>query len=210
MGDQHRSVLNPRAQQQVALAVPALTRSAAPRERHAETLTAGLFLVAALALAVLAYPPAPASARSWCHRRLRRGDARRVRGRRRLHGPDRAGPDPMLYLLPPRSSPCAWSPRTSPASSSTSPSVAATSRGCRSSSARAGSRSAPALVFTLASPGAASWDDGPVVLAAFAAYVVCDAVSSLGVDHFGQGSRCAAVRSSAWVYFVDLSSCRSG
>jgi HD-GYP domain-containing protein (c-di-GMP phosphodiesterase class II) len=63
----------------------------------------------------------------------------------------------------------------------------------------------PALVFTLADPGAASWDDGPVVLAAFAAYVFCDAASSLCVDHFGHGEPVRAlIRSSAWVYVVDF------
>jgi len=62
-----------------------------------------------------------------------------------------------------------------------------------------------ALVFTVSSPGAASWDDGPLVLAAFAAYVVFDAVASLCVDHFGHGEPLGPLlRSSAWVYLVDL------
>jgi HD-GYP domain-containing protein (c-di-GMP phosphodiesterase class II) len=63
----------------------------------------------------------------------------------------------------------------------------------------------PALVFTLADPGAASWDDGPTVLAAFAAYVAFDAASSLCVDHFGHGEALQPlIRSAVWVYLVDL------
>src|SRR4051812_36313544 len=40
----------------------------------------------------------------------------------------------------------------------------------------------PALVFALVDPGAASWDDLPILAVAFVAYVACDAAGSLPMD----------------------------
>jgi HD-GYP domain-containing protein (c-di-GMP phosphodiesterase class II) len=63
----------------------------------------------------------------------------------------------------------------------------------------------PALVFALASPGAASWDDVPVLAAAFAAYAGFDAVASLTVEHVGRREPLRPLlRSVLWVYLVDL------
>jgi HD-GYP domain-containing protein (c-di-GMP phosphodiesterase class II) len=63
----------------------------------------------------------------------------------------------------------------------------------------------PALVFAMWSPGAASWDDLGILGAAFAAYVAFDAAASLSVDHFGCGEAVLPLlRTSLWVYFVDL------
>lgn len=62
-----------------------------------------------------------------------------------------------------------------------------------------------ACVFAVFEPGAANWGDLPVVMAAFGAYVVCDALSSLAVDHFGVGENIGElIRPSAWVYFMDV------
>jgi HD-GYP domain-containing protein (c-di-GMP phosphodiesterase class II) len=63
----------------------------------------------------------------------------------------------------------------------------------------------PAAVFVLGSPGAASWSDLPLLGAAFTAYVAFDAAASLSVDHFGSGEPVRPlIRSSLWVYLVDL------
>jgi HD-GYP domain-containing protein (c-di-GMP phosphodiesterase class II) len=63
----------------------------------------------------------------------------------------------------------------------------------------------PALVFAVAPPGRAGWEDAPLVLGAFAAYVVFDALSSLSVDHYGAGEPLRSLLADAlWVYFVDL------
>ncbi len=63
----------------------------------------------------------------------------------------------------------------------------------------------PALVFMAASPGAASWDDLPLVLAAFVAYVAFDAAASLSVDVLGLREPLdELVGPALWVYLVDL------
>jgi HD-GYP domain-containing protein (c-di-GMP phosphodiesterase class II) len=62
----------------------------------------------------------------------------------------------------------------------------------------------PALLFAIADPGQAGWEDAPLVLGAFAAYIACDAIASLSVDHFGhRESFGGLLRSAASVYVVD-------
>jgi HD-GYP domain-containing protein (c-di-GMP phosphodiesterase class II) len=63
----------------------------------------------------------------------------------------------------------------------------------------------PALLFAVAPPGSAGLEDTPLVLGAFAAYIACDAVVSLSVDHFGhRESLRGLIRSAMSVYMVDL------
>jgi len=62
----------------------------------------------------------------------------------------------------------------------------------------------PALVYVVAQPGAASWGDWPVALAALLAYLACDAVASLTTDVLGLGVPARSVLGSAgWVYLTD-------
>ena len=62
-----------------------------------------------------------------------------------------------------------------------------------------------ALVFAAWPPGAATWSDTPLVLAAFVAYVAFDALASLSVDHFGHGESVRSlIASTAWIYAIDL------
>ena len=62
-----------------------------------------------------------------------------------------------------------------------------------------------ALVFAAWPPGAATWSDAPLVLAAFVAYVAFDALASLSVDHFGHGESVRSlIASTAWIYAIDL------
>jgi HD-GYP domain-containing protein (c-di-GMP phosphodiesterase class II) len=62
-----------------------------------------------------------------------------------------------------------------------------------------------ALLFAAAPPGRAGWEDAPLVFGAFAAYVACDAIASLAVDHYGHREPLSGlVRSAMWVYRVDL------
>jgi HD-GYP domain-containing protein (c-di-GMP phosphodiesterase class II) len=63
----------------------------------------------------------------------------------------------------------------------------------------------PALLVALADPGTPGWEDWPLALAALLAYLACDAAASLGVDRFALR---VPVRSqlapAAWVYLVDV------
>ena len=197
---------DPRTQQQLERSRARLVNPPRRSEHRAETLAGGLFLVAAVALAILADPPAPDPA-AFAVLVVAYAAASRIEFEA---GPGYTVPTvlvlvPMLYLLPPALVPFCV--------------VAAQLAGFlvnvllgRRHIARlpvvlgqAWCALGPALVFAVADPGAASWDDGPVVLAAFAAYVACDAASSLCVDHFGHGESVRAlIRSSAWVYLVDL------
>jgi len=62
----------------------------------------------------------------------------------------------------------------------------------------------PALVYVVAQPGAASWGDWPLALAALLAYLACDAVASLTTDVLGLGVPARSVLGSAgWVYLTD-------
>jgi HD-GYP domain-containing protein (c-di-GMP phosphodiesterase class II) len=62
-----------------------------------------------------------------------------------------------------------------------------------------------ALVVAAWSPGVAEWSDAPLVLAAFGAYVVFDALASLSVDHFGHSESVdSLVASTVWIYAIDL------
>jgi HD-GYP domain-containing protein (c-di-GMP phosphodiesterase class II) len=62
-----------------------------------------------------------------------------------------------------------------------------------------------ALVVAAWSPGAAQWSDALLVVAAFGAYVVFDALASLSVDHFGHGESVGSlVASTAWIYAIDV------
>ena len=197
---------DPRTQQQLARGRARLVVPPRRRERQAEALAGGLFLVAAMALVVLADPPAPGVGAVLV---LVAAYAAAMRIEFEV-GPGYTVPTvlvlvPMLYLLPAPLVPLCV--------------VAAQLAGFLVNVA-AGRRHiarlpvvvsqgwnaiGPALVFTVASPGPASWDDGPIVLAAFAAYVVCDAAASLCVDHFGHSEPLRPLLHSAvWVYVVDL------
>jgi hypothetical protein len=176
------------------------------RERRVEAIAATLFLVAATALVMVADPPAPQLGGVAV---LVAAYAAAMRIEFEA-GPGYTVPTvlvliPMLYLLPPSLVP---------------PCVVAAHLAGFLANVALGRRHiarlpvvlgqgwhaiGPALVFTVGSPGAASWDDGPLVLAAFAAYVAFDAVASLGVDHFGHREPLGPMlRDSAWVYVVDL------
>jgi HD-GYP domain-containing protein (c-di-GMP phosphodiesterase class II) len=197
---------DPRAQQQMERARARLVIPPRRRERRVEVLAGGLFLAAALALAILGHPAAPSVSAVVV---LVAAYAATLRVEFEA-GPGYTVPTvlvlvPMLYLLPAPLLPFFV--------------VAALLAGFLvnvASGRRHIARLAvvlsqgwvaigPALVFTLADPGTASWDDGPIVLAAFAAYVACDGASSLCVDHFGHGEPVRPLlRSSVWVYLVDL------
>lgn len=199
-------VTDPRSEQQVERGRARLVAAPQRRERRTEALAGGLFLAAASALAILADPPAPG---------LGAVAALVIAYAAALRVEFEAGPGftvptvlvlvPMLYLLPAALVPFCV--------------IAALLAGFLLNVALGRRHIArapvvlgqgwvaigPALVFTLASPGSASWDDAPILLAAFAAYVACDAASSLGVDHFGRGEPLRPlIHSSIWVYFVDL------
>jgi hypothetical protein len=197
---------DPRAQHQAERGRARLVSRPPLRERRAEALTGGLFLIAAIALVVLADPPTPdlgavvvlvAAYAAAMRVEFEAGAGYTV--------PTVLVLVPMLYLLPPPLVPLCV--------------VAAHLVGFLVNVAGGRRHIArvpvvlgqgwhalgPALVFTLWSPGAASWDDGPLVLAAFAAYLACDAAASLGVEHFGLREPLRPLlRSSAWVYLVDL------
>jgi hypothetical protein len=197
---------DPSAHQQVERSRARLLSPPRPRERRAEGLAGGLFVVAAIALVVLAHPPAPNLA-AVAVLVLAYAAAMQVEFEA---GPGYTVPTvlvliPMLYLLPPPLVPVCV--------------VAAQLAGFLVNVALGRRHIArmpvvlgqgwhafgAALVFTVASPGAASWNDGLVVLAAFGAYVACDAAVSLGVDHFGHREPLGPLlHSAAWVYLVDL------
>jgi HD-GYP domain-containing protein (c-di-GMP phosphodiesterase class II) len=197
---------DPRAQELAARSRARLITRPQDRERRAEALASLLFLIAAIALVVLDDPPAPqlgavvlliAAYAAAMRVEFEAGAGYTV--------PTVLVLVPMLYLLPPSLVPLCV--------------VAAHLVGFLINVAIGRRHIArvpvvlgqgwhaigPAVVFTLGSPGAASWDDGPLVLAAFAAYVACDAVASLCVDHFGQREPLPSLlRSAVWVYCVDL------
>jgi hypothetical protein len=63
----------------------------------------------------------------------------------------------------------------------------------------------PALVVALSDTGTLTWSDWPVAVAAFLAYVICDAAASLGVDRVAfQVPVRSQLVSSAWIYFIDV------
>jgi hypothetical protein len=168
-------VTDPRSEQQVERARARLVAAPQRRERRAEALAGGLFLVAALALAMLADPPTPGLG-AVAVLVIAYAAALRVEFEA---GPGYTVPTvlvlvPMLYLLPAALVPFCV--------------VAALLLGflvnvalgrrhiarARVVLGQAWVAIGPALVFTLASPGSASWDDAPIVLAAFAAHVARD------------------------------------
>ena len=197
---------DPRAQEQAARSRARLVSSPPLRERRAEAATSALFVVAAVAFVVLAQPPAPDLGAVVV---LVAAYAAAMRVEFEA-GPGYTVPTvlvlvPMLYLLPPSLVPlCVVAAHLL----SFLINVALGRRHIARMPVVLGQgwhAIGLAVVFTLGDPGAASWDDGPLVLAAFAGYVACDATASLAVDHFGHREPLRAlVRSAVWVYGVDL------
>jgi HD-GYP domain-containing protein (c-di-GMP phosphodiesterase class II) len=191
---------------QVARSRARLVSSLPQRERRLEALAGALFLLAAIALVVLADPPAP-DLGAVAVLVVAYAAAMRIEFEA---GPAYTVPTvlvliPMLYLLPAPLVPlCVVAAHLA----SFLFNVAVGRRHIARLPIVLGQglhALGPAIVFTLGSPGAASWDDGPLVLGAFAAYVACDATTSLCIDHFGHREPLGPLlRSATWVYLVDL------
>jgi HD-GYP domain-containing protein (c-di-GMP phosphodiesterase class II) len=197
---------DPGVQQQLERSRTRLVAVAPRRERRAEAIAAGLFVVAALVLLIGSGSPAPPLVAAVV---LIAAYAAVLTVEFEL-GAGYTAPSvlvlvPMLYLLPPATVPlCVVAGHLVVY-------LVNVARGRRILTrvpvvlGQSWYSLGPALVFTLLTPGTAGWSDLPVVLAAFAAYVAYDATTSLGVDHLGHREALRPLlRTALWIYLVDL------
>lgn len=202
----HDIATDPTVQGQLERSRARLVDAPRGRERSAEAIAGGLFLVAALVLAVVATSEAPSPLAVLL---LVAAYAITLRVEFEV-GPGYTVPTllvlvPMLYLLPAPIVPLCVVAATLV---SYLVNVVLGRRNLRRVAVVFGQgwhALGAALVFTVLPPADASWDDWAVVLAAFGAYVAFDAAASLSVDHFGHREPLGSLLGSAmWVYLVDL------
>jgi HD-GYP domain-containing protein (c-di-GMP phosphodiesterase class II) len=198
--------VDPGVQRQLERSRERLLAAPALRERIAEAVAAVLFAVAALALLVAGGPETPSTvAVAVLVGAYALALAVEFEVGAGYTAPGALVLVPMLYLLPP-----GWVP-LSVVAAHLAVYLANVARGRRRLArvpvvlGQGWYALGPALVFWLLSPGPASWGDLPVVGAAFAAYVVLDAIASLAVDRLGfREPLRPLLRSALWVYLVDL------